>query len=120
VRRRANQAAAWLAPGRQIFFWSFEMSDKSKSDDRSKEYKVPIVESARDQRVLDYLVAKVGVEVVLDAAKKLPGGRKPYVSNLARMLKVVIPDSVHATSREDGRAKLQEIKKFLGDRKKAR
>ena len=72
-----------------------------------------IVESPRDQRVLEFLVANVGAAEVRAAVTKLAGNRKPYVSNVAKILGISIPSHVEATSRSDGRAKLAEIREIL-------
>ncbi|NYH18770.1 hypothetical protein GGD41_005998 [Paraburkholderia bryophila] len=72
-----------------------------------------ILESARDQRTLDFLIATCGQQAVERACSELPGGRRAYVSNLARILKVSVPDSVIETPRADGAENIAAIKKLL-------
>ena len=72
-----------------------------------------IVESDRDRRVYDYLVQTCGITRVVNARNQLPGRTRPYVSNLAKMLGVTIPDAVIITPREEARRHLAEIKKII-------
>jgi hypothetical protein len=72
-----------------------------------------LVESERDRRALEYLVTFCGTEAVLRGCAELPGRTRPYVSNIAKALGVVIPDEVVITPREEGRRQLAEIKKLL-------
>jgi hypothetical protein len=73
-----------------------------------------IVDSERDRRALEFLVTVCGTEVVLRGCAELPGRTRPYVSNIAKALGVVIPDEVAVTPRAEGRRQLAEIKKLLG------
>lgn len=50
-----------------------------------------IVESTRDQRVLDWLVRQVGQEAIANACMQLAGARRAYVSNIAKVLKLCPP-----------------------------
>lgn len=72
-----------------------------------------ILANDRDRRVYDYLIATCGEKRVANARQQLPGRTRPYVSNIAKMLGVTIPDAVVITTREDGRRQLAEIKKLL-------
>ncbi|MGV0127801.1 hypothetical protein [Burkholderia gladioli] len=72
-----------------------------------------LVETLKDERCLSYLVSEKGGEVVRQAATQLAGNRRPYVSNVAKILGVEFPDSVKITPRQDGRAHLQAIKAML-------
>jgi hypothetical protein len=51
----------------------------------------PIVESARDQRALDWLVARFGEAAVREAISRIPGKRRPYPSNIAKALGAKLP-----------------------------
>lgn len=75
-----------------------------------------IVSTNRDQRVLDFLVAKVGCERLKQARLELPGQRRAYVSNIAKILKIPVPEEVLITSREEGRQYLSNIKVFLNSK----
>jgi len=72
-----------------------------------------IVDSERDRRALEFLVTVCGTEVVVRGRTELPGRTRPYVSNIAKALGVVIPDEVVITPRAEGRRHLSEIKEFL-------
>lgn len=72
-----------------------------------------VVESERDSRTLAYLFATCGEQAVEQACGQLPGSRRPYVSNLARVLRVSIPDSVVKTPRAEGIEQLAAIKQLL-------
>ncbi|NYH24186.1 hypothetical protein [Paraburkholderia bryophila] len=72
-----------------------------------------LVETPKDERCLSYLVSKKGEDAVCDAVAQLAGNRKPYVSNIARILGVEFPDSVQLTPQEEGRARLRDIKAIL-------
>ncbi|MGF6553072.1 hypothetical protein QFZ96_008208 [Paraburkholderia youngii] len=75
-----------------------------------------IVNTARDRRALDYLLAECGNEAVERARASLAGQRKPYVSNIAKVLGVVIPDAVVITPRDEAREKLSHLKAILKGR----
>lgn len=73
-----------------------------------------IIESNRDQRILDWLVAQVGEEAVANACKQLAGARKLYVSNIAKVLCLCPPIELAVASREDAQRHLEVIHKILG------
>ena len=73
-----------------------------------------IVESKRDQRVLDWLVAQVGESGVANACLQLAGARRAYVSNIAKVLNLSPPASLVLASRVDVQRHLDEIHKLLG------
>jgi hypothetical protein len=71
----------------------------------------PIIANNRDRRAWAWLVGQVGEERAL--AVELPGGRKPYVSNIVRALGLAIPDAVTYAPTDVGRARLRELKAML-------
>lgn len=73
-----------------------------------------IIESNRDQRILDWLVAQVGEEAVANACKQLAGARKLYVSNIAKVLCLCPPVELAVASREEAQQHLKVIHKILG------
>ena len=77
----------------------------------------PIIESRRDQQVLDWLVLKVGEEAVARACEQLAGTRRAYVSNIAKVLNLSPPADLALTSREDALHHLEAIHKLLDARK---
>ncbi|WP_322034196.1 hypothetical protein [Paraburkholderia sp. J76] len=72
-----------------------------------------LVETHKDERCLAYLVAQKGEDAVRTAVTQLAGNRKPFVSNIAKILGVDFPDSVNLTPQAEGQAHLQAIKAML-------
>ncbi|SAL53583.1 hypothetical protein AWB71_02881 [Caballeronia peredens] len=72
-----------------------------------------IVESGRDQRTLEYLISVCGIKRVKRARADIPGERRPYVSNLAKILGVTIPIEVLATPRPEAQRKISDLKDKL-------
>jgi hypothetical protein len=75
-----------------------------------------VLESDRDRRVLDWLVSQVGLPAVELACSQLAGERKAYVSNLAKVLGLTLPDSVSATPKHEALVHLTSIKNILKTR----
>ena len=72
-----------------------------------------IIESDRDRRAYAYLIETCGENRVANARQQLAGCTRPYVSNLAKVLGVTIPEVVVNTPREEARQRLSEIKKII-------
>lgn len=73
-----------------------------------------LVETPRDSRALCYLLSEFGDAAVCAARQRLEGGRRPYVSNIAKVMGVTIPDIVKTTDSpvaEDELAKMSSILK---------
>ena len=45
-----------------------------------------IIQNERDERAAAWLIEKFGAEAVADAESRLAGARKPYPSNIAKVL----------------------------------
>lgn len=75
-----------------------------------------IVESKRDRRVLDWMVAQVGYEAVAEACGQLVGMRRAYPSNVAKVLGLKPPKELALSSREDAKHHLDAITRVLGAR----
>lgn len=73
-----------------------------------------IVESKRDQRVLDWLIAQVGQEAVDRACAGL-GTRRPYVSNVAKALGLKPPESLQRTPKDEALAHIARIRQRLAE-----
>ncbi len=52
------------------------------------------VTNDRDRRTLAWLRAQVGDDAIRDTIAHLPGQRRPYLSNIARALGLVLPASL--------------------------
>lgn len=77
-----------------------------------------IIESKRDQLVLDWLVSQVGETAVANACLELAGARRAYVSNIAKVLNLFPPADLVATTREDAFHHLDAIHRILGMQKR--
>ncbi len=75
-----------------------------------------VIESKRDQRVLDWLVEQVGHEAVAHACSKLAGSRKAYPSNIAKVLGLDPPSLLKLACEADSRRHLAEIARLLAVR----
>lgn len=71
-----------------------------------------IIESKRDQRTLDWLIAQVGREAVERACSGL-GGRRAYVSNVAKALGLKPPESLQRTPKEEALEHIARIRQRL-------
>lgn len=72
-----------------------------------------IVDSDRDRRTLEWLIAQVGEDAVTAACEQLAGSRRTYVSNIAKVLDLSPPESLKQTPRDAAKGKLQVIKEIL-------
>ena len=72
-----------------------------------------IVANERDKRALTWLRAQVGDDAIRDAVGRLAGARKPYVSNLAKILGLTIPESTEVADDEVARRYLAKIQTML-------
>lgn len=78
-----------------------------------------IVESKRDQRVLDWLVSQVDEEAIANVCKhNCPGARKLYVGNIAKVLGLCHPAELAVTTREEAQRHLEAIHKMLSTHQK--
>jgi hypothetical protein len=73
----------------------------------------PIIANERDRQALDWLRARVGADAIQGAIERLAGQRRPYVSNLAKVLGVTLPTAAELaakpTDRETARARIAEL-----------
>lgn len=72
-----------------------------------------IIDNERDQRTATWLIEQFGAEAVAEAETRITGARKPYPSNIAKVLGVSLPDSLKQTSREAALQHLAELRKIL-------
>lgn len=72
-----------------------------------------LVEGQRDRRVFDWLIEQVGAESVAAAYDRLEGRRRPYPSNLAKVLGLTPPANLALASSVDIRRCLAECKALL-------
>jgi hypothetical protein len=78
---------------------------------------VPLVLDARDQRALDWLVQRFGEAAVLEAVGRIPGKRRPYPTNIARVLGAKLPpDAELEAATPEGQARAAQAKAEALDR----
>jgi hypothetical protein len=73
-----------------------------------------ILEAERDRRTLAWLIDQVGESAVERACTNLAGQRKCYPSNLAKILGLILPESLSRPSPTQVQAYLKEMRKLLG------
>jgi len=77
-----------------------------------------IVQNERDERTAAWLIEQVGAEALAEAETRLQGARKPYPSNLAKVLGLTLPESLKRTENAAARQKLAELKNIIEKRER--
>lgn len=72
-----------------------------------------ITENERDKRTAAWLIEQFGAETVAEAEARLAGARKPYPSNIAKVLGATLPQSLKRTENAAAREKLAAMKAML-------
>lgn len=72
-----------------------------------------ISENERDKRTAEWLIETYGAEAVAEAETRLAGARKPYPSNIAKVLGATLPDNLKLTETAAARQKLAELRRML-------
>lgn len=72
-----------------------------------------IIQNERDERVAAWLIEKFGAEAVADAETRLKGSRRPYPSNIAKVLGATLPENLKRTENAVARQKLAELRRML-------
>ena len=72
-----------------------------------------IIQNERDERADAWLIEKFGAEAAADAESRLAGARKPYPSNIAKVLGVPLPECLKRTETAAARQKLASIRRML-------
>lgn len=72
-----------------------------------------IVDNDRDRRTLAWLREHVGDAAIVAAVGQMAGNRKPYLSNIANVLGVVLPGRLEAADRETAHKHLAAIREKL-------
>ena len=66
-----------------------------------------ITENERDRRTAAWLIETCGAEAVAEAETRIAGARKPYPSNIAKVLGVItLPEALKRTENASARQKL--------------
>jgi len=72
--------------------------------------------NARDERAISWLIEQAGFEAVQQACVKIAGNRKPYPTNLARVLGLSIPQSVIETPVAVARERIRVLRALLASK----
>ncbi|OHR41019.1 cryptic plasmid protein A [Neisseria sp. HMSC070E12] len=80
-------------------------------------YEPMITENERDRRTAAWLIETYGAEAVAEAEIRIAGARKPYPSNIAKILGADLPESLKYTSKETARAHIVKMKETLAKSK---
>jgi len=75
----------------------------------------PLITNERAQREWEYIVARVGEEHARAAIAQIPGKRRPYPLNIARVLGIELPKRLaeEPASRESALQHLAKIREIL-------
>jgi hypothetical protein len=79
-----------------------------------------ILNNDRDRRTFTWLRQKAGDDAVAQAIAGLSGARKPYVSNLCKVLGLAPPTALEKTDREVAQTNLAAIRATLKMQSKAK
>lgn len=72
-----------------------------------------IAENERDKRTAAWLIEQFGAETVAEAEARLAGARRPYPSNIAKVLGATLPEALKRTENAAAREKLAAMKAML-------
>lgn len=78
-----------------------------------------ILNNDRDRRTLTWLRHQAGDDAITRAISGLPGDRKPYVSNLCKILGLTPPANLVITDRETALSHLAALRAGLNQQPKA-
>lgn len=76
-----------------------------------------IIESDRDEKTLVYLIQLLGQQAIVDTISNFKGGRRYYVSNIAKAHKIEIPAHVYSVIPDKAVVDeyLQNLKSLFGN-----
>jgi hypothetical protein len=77
----------------------------------------PIIVNDKEERIYSWLLAEVGQPAIDEAIKKLAGNRKPYLSNIVKILGLKIPKSVLNTPSHQARQHLDKLMNYINIKK---
>lgn len=73
-----------------------------------------IIANERDERTAAWLIEQYGIDAIERAKMQLVGARKPYPSNIAKILGAKLPESLEWTSKETAQANIAKLKEIIG------
>lgn len=77
-----------------------------------------IIHNERDRRTAAWLIETYGAEAVEEAETRIAGARKPYPSNIAKLLGATLPEALKRTENAAARQKLAELKNIIEKRER--
>jgi hypothetical protein len=74
-----------------------------------------IIESHRDQQSLLYLINVLGEEAIVKTIAGFTGGKRYYVSNIAKKNKIEIPERayIQTVSKDEALKRIEKLKQML-------
>lgn len=72
-----------------------------------------IIQNERDERTAAWLIENFGAEAVAEAETRIAGARKPYPSNIAKVLGASLPEALKRTENAAARQKLAGLRRML-------
>ena len=72
-----------------------------------------LVLNDRDRRTLAWLRSQVSDEAIAAAVEQLAGARRPFVSNVAKVLGLIVPEGMDRSTREEALRHLAAIRAKL-------
>ncbi|MCX7689060.1 MAG: cryptic plasmid protein A [Fimbriimonadales bacterium] len=78
----------------------------------------PLLTNERAQREWQYIIERVGEQAARAAIERLPGNRRPYPLNIARVLNLQLPPELATApaSKEAARAHIAKLREMLRGR----
>ena len=89
-----------------------QQADKGSSEGSSPEDCI-ILANDRDRRTLAWLRTQVSDDAIAAAVEQLAGARRPYITNVCKVLGLTIPDGMEVASREEALRHLSAIRAKL-------
>jgi hypothetical protein len=89
-----------------------QQADKGSSEGSSPEDCI-ILANDRDRRTLAWLRTQVSDDAIAAAVEQLAGARRPYITNVCKVLGLTIPDGMEVASREEALRHLAAIRAKL-------
>jgi hypothetical protein len=76
-----------------------------------------IIESHRDQQSLLYLINILGEETIVRTISEFKGGKRYYVSNIAKKHKIEIPERayIQVIAKEEALRRINQLKQMLNN-----
>ncbi|MEF1504662.1 cryptic plasmid protein A [Neisseria gonorrhoeae] len=72
-----------------------------------------ITENERDRRTAAWLIETYGAEAVAEAETRIAGARKPYPSNIAKVLGASLPEALKRTENAAALPVFGALRRFL-------